>query len=317
MADRYTPSVWRPAFRREIIEVKNGQIQTLITPELIEKLKKFTFISKEAVDGALSGLHKSYHLGQSIEFSQHKEYSQGDDLKDLDWKAFAKSDRYFIKQYETETNARVFILLDASGSMNFGSGEITKFEYARRLAGAISFLFLNQYDETGLLISNGQGMSFVSPHRGLNFFKTIAGQLIAVAPYGDANLSEAIKFVAEKLWRGISIIISDLIVDEESIVKNIKYLKTKKNDVLVLHILDPVEMNLDIDQSGLFRGLERDGEVYTDPAIVRSRYREEVNRVIDYYKKNFLMNNIHYMLVDITTPVEKVISTMISLRSGK
>lgn len=317
MTDRYTPTIWRPVLTKEKFEVANSRINEVLQPVTIEKIKNFILMSKEAVDGALSGIHKSYHLGQSIEFSQHKEYSQGDDLKDLDWKAFAKSDRYFIKQYETETNAKVIILVDASESMNFGTIGIKKFEYAKRLSGALSFLFLNQYDETGLLISSGKGLNYLAPHRGMGFLKNIATHLLLSGTNGISFLPDAIRFISEKLWRGISIIISDLITDEEPVIKEIKYLHKKKNDVLMLQLLDPAELKLDFHQSGLFRGLEDDGEIYTDPEMIRKKYQEEIARMIHYYSSNFRNEEINYMLVETSTPLEKVISELILRSNGK
>lgn len=311
MTDHYTPTIWSPIPTQEKFEVEDTRINEVLQSDTIEKIKNFILMSREAVDGALSGIHKSYHLGQSIEFAQHKEYSQGDDLKDLDWKAFAKSDRYFIKQYETETNARVMILVDASQSMNFGTTGIKKFEYARRLAGALSFLFLNQYDETGLLISNGKGLNYLAPHRGRGFLKNIANMLLLGDTYGTSSLPDAIRFISEKLWRGISIVISDLIADEAPLIKEIKYLRKKKNDVLVLQLLDPAELKLDFHQSGLFRGLEGEGEIYTDPEKIRKRYQEEVESMIDYYRTNFRNNDINYMLIETSMPLEKAISELI------
>ncbi len=317
MADRYTPTIWRPVAKEEKIEIKKSRIKDILQPDTIEKIKHFILISKEVVDGSLSGIHRSYHLGQSIEFSQHKEYSQGDDIKDLDWKAFAKFDRYFIKRYETETNARVIIFVDASKSMDYGTGEITKFEYGRRLAGALSFLFLNQYDEVGLLISGGKGLSYLAPHRGMGFLRDIAGSLLLSEAEGRLWLPDAIKFISEKLWRGISIIISDLIADEEKVVKEIKYLHKRKNDVLILHLLDRTELNLDFPQSGLFRGLEDDGEIYTDPASIREKYQKEIERVLHYYSSNFRDEGIYYKLIETSTPLEKVISELLSRSYGK
>lgn len=317
MADRYTPTIWRPFQRKEKFEVATSRIDEVLQPDTIEKIKNFILMSKESVDGALSGIHKSYHLGQSIEFSQHKEYSQGDDLKDLDWKAFAKTDRYFIKQYETETNAKVIILVDASESMNFGTTGIKKFEYAKRLAGALSFLFLNQYDETGLVISSGRGLNYLAPHRGIGFLKDIATRLLLSDTYGTSSLTDAIRFISEKLWRGISIIISDLITDEEPVIREIKYLHKKKNDVLVLQLLDPAELNLNFHESGMFRGMEGDGEVYTDPEMVRKKYQEEIGRMIHYYSSNFRDEEIYYKLIETTSPLERVISELIMRNHGK
>jgi uncharacterized protein (DUF58 family) len=312
MTDRYTPTIWTPPVKQGKIEVENSKIREFFQPEIIEKIKNFVLLSREIVDGALSGLHKSYHLGQSIEFSQHKEYSQGDDLKDLDWKAFAKSDKYFIKQYERETNARVIILVDASQSMNFGTVGITKFEYAKQLSGALSFLFLNQYDEAGLVVSSGKGIDYLAPHRGLGFLKDIASRLLFTETTGSSSLQDAIRFMSEKLWRGISIIISDLITDEDTVIKEVKYLHKKKNNVLVLQLLDPAELNLDFHQSGLFRGLENDGEVYTDPEIIREKYKEEISRAIHYYRSNFEDDNIYYFLIETSTSPVQVISELIA-----
>jgi len=317
MTDRFTPAIIKPQVKEVVLEGEETNLPELLNPDIIEKIKNFIFLAKNTVDGILNGVHKSYHLGQSVEFSQHKEYSQGDDLRDLDWKAFAKSDRYFIKQYDTETNARVVIIMDASDSMNFGTTGITKFDYAKQLTGALAFLFLQQYDETGVLICNSDGLKYITPHRGLRFFKEIATHLVISSTSGDARLLDAIRFVAEKLWRGIVILISDLIMDEERLVKEIRYLHSRKNDVMVLHLLDPAELTLNFSHAALFKGLEGEGEIHSDPEKIRRDYIKEIERIIDYYRYNFRMNDIYYMFVNTSSQLEKIISDIMIYRSGR
>lgn len=314
MADRYTPSILLSKKKIAETKVEPETQPSLLKPDLVERIKRLMFLARSAVDGALSGFHRSFHLGQSIEFSQHKEYSQGDDLKDLDWKAYAKSDRFFIKQYETETNTKSIILIDASNSMNFGTTGVTKYEYSRILACALSFIFLNQFDEAGIISTSGNGIKFLSPGRGRIFLKTIAEHLVLTEPCGSSDLVEAMGFLSGKLWRGISIIISDLLADEERIVKEIKYLRHRRNDCVVLQVLDPAELHFNFNESGLFKGLEDDGEITTDPGEIRGRYIEELMKSINFYRKNFRINEIYYMLVETSTPIEKVLSDILTAR---
>ncbi|HEY4716564.1 MAG TPA: DUF58 domain-containing protein [bacterium] len=289
---------------------------SILEPEVLERINRLIYRARISVDGALSGLHKNYHIGQSVEFSQHKEYSQGDDLSNLDWKAYAKSDRYFIKQYDTETNTRCIILMDASASMDFGSISITKIDYARLLAASIAFLLLNQFDEVGLLIASGDGFHYISPHRGRQFIRKISENLMTAEPRGAADLPGAFQFIADRLSRGIVIALSDLIADEEAVIRGARYLHGKRNDMMVLQIFDPCELRFDFDEPWRFIGLEGEGEVQADPAAVRQAYISEITTSVEKYRKGFKMNGIDHLLIETSTPPENALSRLIGTRTA-
>ncbi len=298
------------------MSVKTEDYKNFLDPVVISKLKNLELRAKMVVEGFKVGLHKSPYHGFSIEFSQHRPYMQGDPLKNLDWKVFAKREKYFIKQYEEETNLICNIFLDVSRSMDYKhASRITKLEYSKILAASLSYLMVDQQDSVGLTIYSDRIHSVLPPKSNRVYLKTILAALENIKPEGATSTSECLNNAAEKInKRGLTIVISDLFDDINSVMSALKRIRYKKNEVIVFQILDPVEMNFGFERDAVFVDLETNEQITTQPHQIQRAYQEAMNEYLHRLKSECLNFGIEYNLLDTNQPFDKALFGYLSKR---
>lgn len=290
-------------------------MKSYLDPLVIAKLASLHLKAKFIVEGSISGLHTSKFKGQSLEFAQHREYVFGDELKHLDWKIYAKSDRFFIKQYEEETNLKAYILLDASASMNYKSNGISKLEYASYMAASLAYLMIKQGDAVGLSVYDSRIRKTVPPHSGAVHLAAILEELDKLSPGGETDIgSILVKFSKYLRRRGLIIIISDLFDEQEKVVRAIKNYRFAKHDVMVFHLLDPVEETIDIPGNVLFSDMETGQTLITEPDIIKAEYVKLINRFKQKYKTEFHKADIEYYYLNTAMPLDQVLTRYLSGR---
>lgn len=285
-------------------------------PSFISKLNSLELKARLVVEGFMVGLHKSPYHGFSVEFSEHRAYMQGDNLKDVDWKVFGKTEKYFIKQYEEETNLRSYIFLDTSNSMAYSSEKnISKLNYSITLAAALSYLMIHQQDAVGLTLYSEKINKFLPPKSSRAYLQEILKSLINVIPSEKTNTAESLSEGAEKLKRrGLVVIISDFFDDINSVLKALKHFSYKKNEVIVFQILDPMEKTFSFGKDAIFKDLETGDELATQPYQIQKAYREAMNEFTNKIKSECLNSNIDYNLIETSDPYDKALLRYIQKR---
>jgi uncharacterized protein (DUF58 family) len=302
-----------------------------LDPAVISRLQNLELKAKLVVEGFIAGLHKSPYHGFSVEFAEHRQYMPGDDLKYLDWKVLGRTDRYYIKQYEEETNLKSYLVLDASKSMSFRSSDsqlktpfssikklfkkeiaeqsktssITKLEYATYLAASLAVLMFFQKDASGLIVYDELIRSYLAPKATSMNLKLLLTQLSAVIPSGQTNTASALNTVAERIKRrGLVVVFSDLFDDQTKVINALKHFRHKKNEVIVFQVLDPLEMSFAIDSPTIFKDIETNKELLSQPISVINSYKEAVQEFLEKYKKAFRSNSIDYVFMSTENPFD-------------
>lgn len=310
-----------------------------LQPSVISKLGNIELKAKFVVEGFISGLHKSPYHGFSVEFAEHRQYMPGDDLKYLDWKVLGRTDRYYIKQFEEETNLKSYLIVDASKSMQFKSGNseltkfsalkklfkkkeeqasasnITKLEYASYIAASLAVLMHFQKDASGLVVYDEKIKTFIPPKATSQNLKQILTSLSAIQPSGETNTASSLNAVAEQIKRrGLVIIFSDLFDDQQAVINALKHFRYKRNEVIVFQILDPLEMSFAIDSPTIFKDLETNKEMLSQPISVINNYQDAVKEFIEKYRSACLANNIDYTLLSTETPFDTALMEYLNKR---
>jgi uncharacterized protein (DUF58 family) len=258
------------------------------------------------VEGFFSGLHPSPFQGFSVEYSDHREYHAGDEVKFVDWKVYARTDRLCIKRFHQETNTTVYILLDVSKSMSFAGDSIRKIDYACYLAAALSYLMLKQGDSTALWLFAEKVLSQVPPASRRTHLHAILQALDRHTTAGQTNLAAVLHAVAETTKRrGLVVLISDLLDDEGDIFRGLAHLKFLKHDVIVFHVMDRRELNLEYDGLVQFEDLETSDKVRTFPQSIRSGYQQRVADFLDNIKRTLGKSRIDYCLLETSEPLDR------------
>jgi len=242
--------------------------------DVLARLGALPVESRLAMIGNVVGKHRSPHRGSSVEFAEYRKYVQGDDTRRLDWKAFARSDRYYIKEFEADTNLRAYFLVDCSGSMNFASGEHdTKIQYARKLAASLSYLLVNQGDAAGLSCCTDTLHLEIPPSRRPAQLQIIFDTLANIVPTGETGLIGALHTVAEKIGqRALVVIISDLFTDPAALADALQHLRFRKHDISVFHLMDQQEIDFDFNRPYRFVDLEDGTSVVAEPNLIAEEY---------------------------------------------
>jgi len=320
---------------------KQNDYRKFLQPSVISRLANMELKAKFVVEGFIAGLHKSPYHGFSVEFAEHRQYMPGDDLKYLDWKILGKTDRYYIKQFEEETNLKSYLIVDSSRSMHFSSSNsplvtkspfknlfrkkeevkitqqqsVTKLEYATYVAASLAVLMNFQKDAAGLVVYDEAIRSFIPPKATRQNLKVILNQLASIVPSGKTNTASALNIVAERIKRrGLVIIFSDLFDDQKAVINALKHFRHKKNEVIMFQVLDPLEMSFAIDQPTLFKDMETSKEMLSQPISVMNSYQEAVKEFIDIYKTACLSNNIDYVLLSTETPFDTALLEYLNKR---
>jgi uncharacterized protein (DUF58 family) len=268
-------------------------------PEAVSRLANMNLIARLVVEGFITGLHRSPYHGFSVEFAEHRQYMPGDDIRHVDWKVYAKTDRFYLKEYEEETNLKSYLLLDASASMAFSSHSVTKLQYATYLAAALAYLMLKQRDAVGLVVFDQKIRRYLPPRSVNSYLSLLLQELTRVKSMSKTDVSSTFHQLAERIKRrGLIIIFSDLLDDPHRVISGLKHFRHKKHEVVVFHILDPYERSFDFKQDAQFQDLETGDKIPTQPWFIRAAYRELVADFVQTYKKQCLENNIDYVLLD-------------------
>ena len=285
-------------------------------PKVLAGIANLSLRARWVVEGLMSGVHKSRAKGFSVEFEEHREYSPGDEIRRIDWKALGKFDRYFIKEYEDETNLRAYLLLDASASMNYASDGITKFDYACTLTASLAYLILKQQDAAGLVTFSSRIEAFVPPRAKRDYLTHILHALENRGPGGDTNVGKILDDIAAQVKRrGLIVLVSDLLDEPAEILKGLRQFRFKGNDVIVFHLMDPAELNLPFDGNILFEDLEAANlRVITDPRAIRATYQQVVTEFITDMRKQCHDNAIDYQLISTATPLDRALASYLSWR---
>ncbi|MCD4823620.1 MAG: DUF58 domain-containing protein [Phycisphaerae bacterium] len=287
-------------------------------PERIASLKNLNIMVRRAVEGFITGLHRSPHKGFSIEFSEHRDYSPGDDLRHLDWTAWGRSDRYYIKQYEQETNLRAYILLDVSGSMDYRHrGELTKFSYGCFLSACLSYLMCRQQDAVGMIAFDEAVRFHLTPGSTPAHLDRIFKHLEKTRPSKQTAIAETFHRLADTIAkRGLVIIISDLYDDPSEIIKALQHFVYKKHQIIVFHLLDAAEMELPFKKITQFVDMETGEKLQVDPRTIRESYRQEVAGFINRYRRECSDRNIEYVQVTTDTPYDRMLLSYLAQRKA-
>ena len=252
---------------------------------MLARLQRLPLRARRVVEGHVSGEHRSPFRGFSAEFAEHRSYAPGDDLRCLDWKAFGRTDKYYLKRFEEDTNLVCHLLLDVSESMSYRSAaaEMSKLDYTRRAAAALAYLVLHRQDGVGLVAFDSEVRTLVRAAGNPSHLNDILDAMESRTGGGKSTIGPILHDLAERLKRrGVVIVLSDLFDDVEQIAVGLKHLRHRRHDVAVMHVLDPAEVEFPFDEPTLFHGLEDSIETPADPAAIRSAYRSEFD---DYLRR--------------------------------
>nr|WP_255653683.1 MULTISPECIES: DUF58 domain-containing protein [Myxococcus] len=270
------------------------------------------------MEGVLSGLHKSPHQGQSVEFAEHKEYAPGDELRHLDWKAYGKFDKYYVKRFEHETNLRAVMVVDASASMGYQSGALSKLEVATTLAGALSYLLVRQQDAAGLALLTGGKWKDVPPRASAGHLNVLLDTLDATAAGGTTDLGSAADHLAEVLPRRSTVIVlSDLLDEKQDALKRVLALRQRKNDVSLFHVVDPAELTFPFDDPTLFMDMEGEGRIEVNPREIKESYLEEFHAFLANVKASCAEADVDYELVRTDEKLDDVLLRYLARRGRR
>ncbi len=284
-------------------------------PKVMAKLKNLYLRARVVVDGVMVGIHPSRAKGLSSEFEEHREYSPGDDVRHIDWKAYGKFDRYSIKEYRETTNLKAYILLDASSSMSYASDGLSKFEYGSTLTASLAYLMLKQQDAVGLITFSNRIEKMVPPMANPGHLFAILKELEDRIPRGETSSGPVLQELAGSLKRrGIIILISDLLDEPEEVMRGLKQLRSKGNDVMVFHLLDSDELEFPFEQPTLFIDLEEDTKLLTDPQAVRSAYLQSMNSLIEGYRQSCASYLIDYSLFNTSVGLDRALVRYLTWR---
>ncbi len=278
---------------------KKDSVSDYLKPEVISTLDSLELKAKLLVEGFLIGMHKSPYHGFSVEFSEHRAYFPGAPIKHIDWKLYGKTEKYFIKKYEEETNLISHIICDVSASMNFSyGGRISKFEYAKLLSASLLYLIISQHDAVGLTFFSDRIENSFPPKTSRAYLIKMLTAIENQKTGGDTNISSSLGKIAEKIKRrSLIILISDFFDDKDKMLKAIKEFKYNKNEVILFHLLDPTEINLDVGEESHFIDMENGAELITEPYQIRGEYRKSVQNFINEIKTECLNFGVEYSLI--------------------
>jgi uncharacterized protein (DUF58 family) len=291
-----------------------------LDPQTLAKLQGLELRARLIVEGYVSGVHRSPYHGFSIEFAEHREYAQGDDLRYVDWKVFGKTDKFYLKQYDEETNLVSYLLLDTSESMRYksDSAPMSKLEYAQCIAAALSYLVLQQQDSVGLATFDNEVRALVRASSNPSHLKQLLHVMEQSSPQRKTQTGPIFHDLAERLKkRGIVLILSDLFDNVPAMLAGLKHFRHRRHEVIIFHILDPAELDFPFRNTTLFKGLEEMPDVLTDPKALRQAYLEEFGKFVASVKKGCRTQQIDYVQLRTDQSLEVGLSTYLASRLNR
>ena len=282
---------------------------------MLTGLKNLYLRARFVVDGVMVGIHPSQAKGLSSEFEEHRGYSQGDDIRHIDWKAYAKFDRYFIKEYREATNLKAYIALDSSSSMGYASDGWSKFDYGSTLAASLAYLMLKQQDSVGLITFSNRIEKMIPPKYAHDHLFAILKELEDRKPQGETSAASVLQELAASLKRrGLIILISDLLDNQEEVVRGLKQLRSRGSDIMVFHLLDRDELQFPFKEPSLFQDMEEDLKLLADPHVIRSAYLDTIHLLIETYREACASYLIDYSLFDTSIGLDRALVRYLTWR---
>ncbi len=269
-----------------------------LDPAVIARTQRLDLRAQQAVEGFITGMHKSRFFGHSVEFVQHREYVRGDDLRHLDWKVWSKTDRFYIKQFEAETNLRATLAVDVSESMQYGRGPLSKYEYGSTLAACLGYLLLRQQDSVGLVAFDSDVRQVVPARSAQTHIDALVKAMHVSKPREKTDLEKILRRVAESTPnKGMIVLVSDLLADREPFFRGLEMLKHRRHDVLVFHVLDDDEVSFPFAGTTRFEGMEELPDLLCDPRALRDGYLEALEEYLTEVRRGCSRRGIDYTLV--------------------
>jgi uncharacterized protein (DUF58 family) len=290
-----------------------------LDPAVIARLGTMELRARTIVEGFLSGLHRSPYKGFSVEFAEYRQYLPGDDLSTLDWKVYARSDRFYVKKFEEETNVDCHVLLDTSASMGYASkGAVTKLAYGSFLAGALAYLMKRQRDAVGFIAFDDRIVDRLPASARPGHLRSVLLALERLTLGRQSDVSRPLHQLADTiLKRSMAVLISDLLDDPAAVIRGLKHLRFRGTDVIVFHVLDRDELTFPFDRATKFRDLESDAEVLAVPAVVREEYLKAVQDLCAVYERELRLAGIDYVRLDTAEPLDLALAAYLSSREKR
>ncbi len=288
--------------------------QRFIDPAVLTRIDNLELIARHVVDGFISGLHRSPMLGMSVDFAEHRAYMPGDDVRRVDWRLFARTDRLYVKEFEADTNANLHLLLDVSKSMDYGSGALTKLDYARFLAASLAYMSRQQRDRIGLVTFDNDIVDTIPTS--VRHFSRVLHALDSLQPGGTSDYSRPLEKIGQNLRRrSLVVLISDLYEQPSSLLSAIAQLRYRGNDLIVFHLLDPLELSLDLGTAASVEDLETGTRLPVAAAEFAERYRQLISAHREELERSLGANQIDYIFTDISQPLDQVLFRYLSDRA--
>ena len=284
-------------------------------PKVLAGVKNLYLKARSVVDGVMMGIHSSCAKGMSAEFEEHRGYTHGDDPRHIDWKAYAKFDRYYIKEYRETTNLRAFIVMDCSASMNYASNGVSKFDYGSTLAASLAYLMLRQQEAVGLITFSDKIEKIIAPKSAHDHLFAILKTLQDTSPQGETSATAALQDLSASLKkRGMVILISDLFDTPQQVAKGLRQLRARGSEVIVFHILDPAELNFPFKEPSLFEDMEEELTLLADPQSIRSAYLDTLQALMAEYRRICFSHQIDYTLFDTSVGLDRALTRYLTWR---
>ena len=287
-----------------------------IDPHVLARIGNLQIVARSVVDGFINGLHRAPYLGLSMDFAEHRQYMPGDDIRRIDWRLFARTDRYHVKQYEADTNANFMVLLDVSKSMGYGSGSVTKLDYARFLTASLAYFSSLQRDRVGMITFADDVLEYVPASA--KHLDTLLHTVAVTQPRGASALGAVFHKVQDLLRRrGVLVVVSDLYDEPEAIARALAPLSLRGHDVIVFHVLDPAEHDLPFDDAASIEDMESGDRLPVVPAALREKYVELIRGHIDGLNRQLTDQRIDYVPLDTSEPLDRALFEYLSARERR
>lgn len=284
------------------------QSRSFLDAQVLSRLAAVPLFARRPMQGNVSGRHASPHRGSSVEFAEYRKYVPGDDLRRLDWRAYGRSDRFYVKEFEADTNLRCCLVIDTSGSMGFGSLGVTKIEYARRIAGTLGYLASQQGDAVGLACVAGDIVQNLPPKRNAAHLRLVLDMLEQVRPKGETQLDAVLHQLAETIrQRALIIIVSDLFIEPALLGGCFQHLRFRKHDVAVFHLLDPLELEFTFRRPMRFIDMEGGPSIFAEPNDIADRYNRALDEYLRQLRQVVLESAVDYQRVTVDQDYEQVL----------
>jgi uncharacterized protein (DUF58 family) len=297
------------------VAVKEDDPRRFLDPDTIAKITRLELRARKVVEGFISGMHRSPVFGHSVEFVQHREYTAGDDLRHLDWKVWSKTDRYYIKQYEAETNLRCNLIVDVSESMHYGRGALNKYNYACTAAACIAYLVLRQQDAAGCITFDSDVRQVIPARSQMTHIDAVCNAMHVSKPREKTDIEKILRRVTESVHsRGLIVIVSDLLVDREPLFRALEMLCHRRHDILIFHVLDEDEVTFPFTGTTRFEGMEEIAQLTCDPRALRDGYIEALEEYLVEVRRGCARQGIDYCLVHTGEYIDAVLSKFLHHR---